>query len=273
MMRRLIPYLLTGAISSCITAIVIIYHGAPALTDRTTPTSATASAALDTDQPTPPPGGQLPNSERATLIDQQQQTIAMLEQEVEWLQSVIEAIEQKPPKPTAHNPQAREVWFDEGALDELDLPDTTIRNLKEMVEDIALKKLNLRHKANREGWGRSRQLREQLQSLDQQLRNQLTNDEYDLMLYATGKNNRVEVTDTLQDSAAGYAGIHSGDVILSYGGDRIFEPATLFEATSQGNLGEITEVTVQRGGETLTLYVPRGSLGVRFKPVKRPPAP
>lgn len=259
---HLITAILSGAVTTAVLAVLFPQqHTKPTVVIEQTANNNTAIPTTDNNS--------------AQLLDEQQRTITELQQEIDWLQSVISALDQptaKPERPTLST-EAQEVWFDEQVLQSLGLPAATIAGIKQTVEEIALEKLNLRHQANREGWGRSRKLREQLRELDQQLTEQLTADEYDLMLYATGKHNRVEVTDTISDSAAGIVGIQAGDVIVSYDGQRIFAPTTLYSATAEGNLGEMTEVIIERNGERITLYVPRGSLGVRFKPVQRPPRP
>lgn len=266
-MPRFSSHLLTALISCAISVLVVVNY--------LTPVTVTPSERPLTDLPK----GQTLDSHHsqdqrtALLLTEQQHTIIQLQEEIAWLETILDSLDDSSPKKSigqATSP-SREIWFDEQSLKNLSVPTATIANLKHAVEDISLQKLELRHQANREGWGRSRKLQQQIKALDEQLKSQLTPDELDLVLFATGRHNRVEVTDTIENSAAGIAGIRTGDIILSYDGQHIFEPLTLFKATADGSLGDMTEVIIDRQGEQLSVYVPRGSLGVRFKPVQRPP--
>jgi S1-C subfamily serine protease len=98
-------------------------------------------------------------------------------------------------------------------------------------------------------------------------------DTYDWFLYAAGRSNRVKVEGVLGGSAAADAGFRSGDVIVSYDGERIFKPGALVQGTLGGRLGDHVDVEVMRGGELVSLRVPRGPLGVRLGRDTVEPAP
>ena len=55
-----------------------------------------------------------------------------------------------------------------------------------------------------------------------------------------------------------------GDIVLNYAQETMFDWNELKSATSEGELGEYVNVNVLRDGETVSLWVPRGPLGVRL---------
>ena len=77
--------------------------------------------------------------------------------------------------------------------------------------------------------------------------------------------------DVLGDSPAGNAGFSPGDVILSYDSNRVFRNGVLGVATGAGEPGERVRVEVMRDGAPISLYVPRGPLGVLLKSTSEAP--
>lgn len=96
-----------------------------------------------------------------------------------------------------------------------------------------------------------------------QLRSELGDDGYDRYLYASGSPNRVRVRSVMQGSAASFAGLREGDVILSYGGERVFDFQDLRRASYRGEPGEnvILEVRRADGGYEQVL-MRRGPMGI-----------
>ena len=285
-MNRFASHLLSAAAGALITAVCASYW-LPAMTAPTPPTVA-SSRPSGTTVPAATVSTSAETGDSEQLIQQQQQTIASLEQEVAWLQSVLEKLDSgtlqssSPDNNTLDNnrrrgndlpPPTRGVWFDDSSLQAIGMDAQAIAALKQQVEAEELEKLQLRNQATREGWNHTSKLFKQLRALDRQFRDSLTPDDYDKVLFATGRNNRVEITDTLENSPSNLAGIQKGDRILSYGGKRIFDPSTLVRSTTEGSLGEMVPVVLQRGDDRLTVYVPRGSLGMRIKPVRGSPNP
>lgn len=162
-------------------------------------------------------------------------------------------------------------WFDESALIERGLPPQEITRLRERFEAAEMEELLLRDQAAREGWARRPRLFEELRQIRMGLRQEIGNDSYDLMLYATGRNNRVILTDVLATSPALEAGLQSGDVILRYGGQRVFSASDLRRQTREDKAGATVALDVMRDGEELRVYLPRGPLGVRLRPTRRSP--
>jgi len=131
--------------------------------------------------------------------------------------------------------------------------------------------INLRHQATREGWLHSGRFPRELQNLRSGLREEIGDESFDLLLYATGRKNRVVITDVLGDSPGERAGLRPGDVVLSYDGKRIFKTTGLQRATTQGRLGDRITVEVLRGDEVIRLYPARGPMGFRLKPTRQMP--
>jgi hypothetical protein len=148
------------------------------------------------------------------------------------------------------------------------------RELKAREDKVALDRLFLRDQARREGWMGSERYREELASINSEfddLRAELGDDDYDRYLYASGRPNRVIVRDTLTGGPGAQAGLLPGDAILSYNGERVFNSRMLSRTTQEGTFGESVTVEVDRKGERLVLYIPRGPLGVDMRSSTRKP--
>lgn len=146
--------------------------------------------------------------------------------------------------------------------------------LKARQDEISLERIFLRDRARREGWMGTQRYREELQRIDgrvDQLRQELGDEDYDRFLYATGRPNRVVVRNTLTGGPAEEAGLRPGDAIVSYDGQRVFDTRALVSKTQEGNFGAPTPVEVERDGERIVLYVPRGPLGVNMRSSTRRP--
>lgn len=141
------------------------------------------------------------------------------------------------------------------------------QQLKKRVDKFSLDRLTLWDSAAREGWLNSERYQAELGRINDEesrFREELGDGDYDRMLYAMGEANRVVVQEVMLGSPAASAGLQAGDMVLAYGGGRIFKVDDLRSATVQGTSGELVEVTVQRAEELQTIYVPRGPLGIRL---------
>lgn len=150
------------------------------------------------------------------------------------------------------------------------IPESVAADIRARLDSWALEALNLRDRAKREGWLDSDQYREQAQALEDAyrgLRPEIGDDAYDRLLYALGEDNRVRVRDVMQYSAAEQAGLLPGDRIIEYADQRVFATPELDALSDAGRAGSQVRVRVERDGELLDLYLPRGPLGIRPIPV------
>ena len=144
---------------------------------------------------------------------------------------------------------------------------TTLDNIKQREEQRELDQLYLRNQATREGWIGTTRYTEESTKLSRQsnfYRDELGDEKYDRYLFESGQFNRVTVQSVISASPAANAGIEAGDIIFSYDNERLFTWMELTTLTSQGTLGETIAIRVQRNGEPLEVYVPRGPLGIRL---------
>jgi hypothetical protein len=210
---------------------------------------------------------------------------AALAREVAWLRSELEQMALLPPdaEPPPHAPGATAGAtpdapesigvFEEARLIEAGIPRDEVERLRDRFDRSRMDELYLNDQAAREGWLHSAQQRAEIWDLRQGLRDEIGEDNYDLMLYATGMNNRVIVSDVLRASPALEAGILPGDVLVRYDGRRIFNRFELKRATTEGKAGSTVALDLVRAGEPLRVYAPRGPLGVTMQAELRPPEP
>ncbi len=163
-------------------------------------------------------------------------------------------------------PGSDQKWFNEQALIATGMGESQARELKISFEQLELERLYLRDQSIREDWDRDR-YREALQALtdsEDELRNQLSESEYDSYLYASGQTNRVAVTSVLESAPAATAGIEPGDQIIRYDNQRIYNWRDLRDATASGTVGNTVSVEVDRDGRAMEFYLARGPLGIRM---------
>jgi serine protease Do len=72
----------------------------------------------------------------------------------------------------------------------------------------------------------------------------------------------VNVGNVLASSPAESAGLRSGDEIVSYAGERVFDMRELNRLTLEGQRGESVLVEVLRDGQRQQLILPRGPVGI-----------
>lgn len=198
---------------------------------------------------------------------------AELAAQVEWLQWQLDelslaAVAAEPPAPVepeaSEEPDETRTWFDAELLVEEGVPPHEVERLQEVFEASQMDRIELHNEAMRDGWFQTREFWNEVRSLESGLRSDIGDDDYDLLLYATGRDNRVVATDLLEDSPGARAGLESGDVILSYAGQRIFRGWELRRATAAGQPGERITAEVLRDGERIRIYLERGPIGIRI---------
>jgi len=99
-------------------------------------------------------------------------------------------------------------------------------------------------------------------SVEEALRAEIGDAEYERYLQATGRPTRVSVRTVLPSSPADRVGLRPGDEIVAYGGKRVFDMDDLNRLTLEGQPGETVVVEVLRDGQPMQLYVPRGPIGI-----------
>ncbi len=158
-------------------------------------------------------------------------------------------------------------WFAAEALRQAGLPADEIAALRERFESQELATLYLRDRATREGWLATPRFVEESRALAERtrtLRSELGDARFDWYLFATGQMNRVAIGDVLSTAPAAAAGVEAGDLVVGYDGARVFTPAELRDATGTGREGERVAVDLERRGQRVRVWIPRGPLGVRL---------
>ena len=153
-----------------------------------------------------------------------------------------------------------------------------VARFRARLDEIELKRLYLRDQATREGWIESPRFAEASQSLNAEfmgLRGEFYESLSDWMLYSTGHPNRVAVRDVIEGGAAESAGLQAGDVIVRYDDRLVLSATELRDATTQGRVGELVALEVQREGEPAPkrVFVPRGPIGINLAPTALQPPP
>jgi hypothetical protein len=142
---------------------------------------------------------------------------------------------------------------------------TTVTQIRQRFEQLEMDRLYLKDRAQREGWSGTVRYSNEVAKIEERradVRNSLGESEYDAYLYANGDPNRVSIRELITGSPAGAAGLEPGDTVLRYDGKRVFTTRELQNATAAGRAGENVPVEIEREGRSMTLYVPRGPLGV-----------
>ena len=221
-----------------------------------------------------PPGTPLTTFESSDVIEQNQlliNKVSELESRIVALELLLEQNTETTGQNsaiTAHKragigspPDTRESLVAAGVSEALTI------DIMRRRSDIELRRLQLSDKASREGYrGTSRHTEELKELLAESvpLREELGDDTYDRYLYANGKDNRIKVLSVMIGSAAEEANLKQGDLVVKYGDTQMFNWMELKKATSEGELGEYVNVDIMRDGEPMSLWLPRGPLGIRL---------
>jgi len=153
-----------------------------------------------------------------------------------------------------------------------------VARFRTRLDEIEMKQLYLRDQATREGWLETPRFAEESQSLAGEflgLRGEFDEPLYDWVLYSTGHPNRVAVRDVISGGAGESAGLQRGDVIVRYDDRLVLSPNELRDATTEGRVGELIPLEVQRDGESAPrrIFVPRGPIGINLAPTALRPPP
>ncbi len=136
--------------------------------------------------------------------------------------------------------------------------------LKERSERFVQARAYLSKEAEREETAASLELaRSQKQEIGEEA--------YSYMLWSAGIPNRVAVNEVVPDSSASRLGIRSGDVVLRYDGERVFEMDELAFLVREPSDRTSADVEILRDGRLVELSAPRGVLGIAIAPRFDPP--
>jgi hypothetical protein len=172
---------------------------------------------------------------------------------------------------TPDEKSAHAEWFDASKLTELGMDERRAEWLRERFEALQMEELYLSDQARRDQSLHKPRYGRELLELREDTRAEIGDEDYDSMLYASGRHNRVLLSNVLQNSPAAAAGVQAGDVLVRYGDQAIYDVRDLLAATAGGELGESTSIDIERDGERLRLFVERGPLGARIQPLLRAP--
>mgnify|MGYP001815268748 CR=1 FL=1 len=218
--------------------------------------------------------------EDASLANQQQdQTIAELHARIQSLEDAVvknpsaSKLERSHDKVTATQDKSTALTG-EAALIAAGIDSQTANWIQQKLDENEMEKLYLKNTALREGWMNTKRYRQELRELQGRfhaLREDIGDDNFDRLLYAVGRRNRVKVRSTIGGSPALQFGLNSGDTIIRYDGKRVFSAGELKRLTSEGDTKSTTSIEVIRNGSPMTLYVPGGPLGIRLITLRAKP--
>lgn len=178
-------------------------------------------------------------------------------------------------EPDAHTPPVAPAYRTTAeALVAAGIPEEQAALIQQRLDASDLTKLYLEDRARREGWFGTPQYQvkeRELQDAVRELRPDIGEDAYDRLLYTLRRANRVMVRDVIQFSPAEQADLRPGDRIVEYAGQRVFTIQELQTLTHEGTAGAQVLVRVNRAGELLNIYVPRGPLGIHPAPLLEAP--
>lgn len=95
-----------------------------------------------------------------------------------------------------------------------------------------------------------------------EFRANLGEQDYERYLEATNQSTSVGVSNVLASSPAEIAGMQTGDEIVSYNGERVFNTNDLNRLTNSSDVNGNVIVEVIRDGETISLSLPEGPIGI-----------
>lgn len=150
-----------------------------------------------------------------------------------------------------------------------------LESIRRLQAEAQMAGIELDDRARREGWINTPRYFRELQELSTgaaTTRKALGDELYDQYLVASGLPNRIAVASIIEMSPARKAGFRRGDVVLRYGGEKIYSNQQLVNLRSSGQRGEPVTVEILRDGQVLQLTIPRGPMGLAMQPTVVDPA-
>jgi hypothetical protein len=152
-----------------------------------------------------------------------------------------------------------------------------LESIQMLQAEAQMGQIELDDRARREGWINTPRYVQESQDLSTGatvIRNALGDELYDRYLFASGLPNRIAVGSIIETSPAQRAGFQSGDVVVRYGGEKVYSTHQFVNLRSSGERGEPVTVEILRNGQILQLTMPRGPMGVSTGPmIADPTAP
>lgn len=99
-------------------------------------------------------------------------------------------------------------------------------------------------------------------AIDESLRAELGEDDYERYRTATGQSTSVAVGSVIDSSPAQRAGLQYGDRIVRYDGERVYGMSDLTRQTMEGQPGQQVMVDILRDAIPMQVVIPRGPLGI-----------
>jgi hypothetical protein len=160
--------------------------------------------------------------------------------------------------------------FDAGALQAIGFSTDDIEWIRGRWEDAELEK---RYLADLEARGEDPPPGGELSDIERELRQDLRDNGYDAMLYATQQSNRVEIQRVRDGSIADRAGLRAGTVLWSYDGQRVFDWKEVAALSTSGKRGEPVEIEIITDDGIEKLLVERSPLGADLVSANQQPEP
>jgi hypothetical protein len=209
-------------------------------------------------------------------LDHQAEEQRRLEAEIASLSASEVSIAAAGEEPSASNVPNRRIRGTATleSLIDAGFPAYRAEEIVQMADRLAMERLDLQYRAQREGWLRTTEYREALSEMGN-MKDKLIEDfgdsAYDRYLYASGRPNRLVVRDVYSDSPAASASLQPGDRVVEMDGERVYGEQDLRRIATRGSDGQIVPVTIERGDSRFEVYVPRGPLGIRTTRQSVPP--
>lgn len=149
-----------------------------------------------------------------------------------------------------------------------------LESIGTLEAEAQMGQIELDDRARREGWINTPRYIQESQDLSTGatvIRNVLGDDLYDRYLFASGLPNRITVGSIIETSPAQKAGFQSGDVVVRYGGEKVYSTQQLVNLRRSGERGEPVTVEILRNGQLLQLTMPRGPMGISTGPMLADP--
>jgi hypothetical protein len=150
-----------------------------------------------------------------------------------------------------------------------------LESIRTLEAEARMGQIELDDRARREGWINTPRYVQESQDLSTGatvIRNAVGDELYDRYLFASGFPNRIAVGSIIETSPAQKAGFQSGDVVVRYGGEKVYSTQQLVNLRSSGERGEPVTVEILRNGQSLQLTMPRGPMGISTGPMLVDPA-